>query len=134
MLQRRSDGLSRSSDRLERFQPVSGMVVPRFAGIATLMRLPYLDPAEAKQIDIGLFGIPFDGGTTNRPGARLGPRGVREASAMMRLVNGATLVAPYELCACADLGDVPVNPNDISATLRRIETFVASLAANRVTP
>jgi len=134
MLQRRSDGLSRSSDRLERFQPVSGMIVPRFAGIATLMRLPNLDPAEAEQIDIGLFGIPFDGGTTNRPGARLGPRGVREASALMRLVNGATLVAPSELCACADLGDVPVNPNDIVDTLQRVEVFIGSLVEQGVTP
>jgi guanidinopropionase len=128
------DDAARRSDRLHTFRPVSGMTLPRFAGIATFMRLPYLDPAEAGRIDIGLLGIPFDGATTNRPGARHGPRGVREASSLMRLVNGATLVAPYELCACADLGDVPVNPNDISATLRRIETFVASLAANRVTP
>jgi guanidinopropionase len=134
MLQRRSDSLARSSERLERFQPISGMVLPRFAGIATFMRLPHLDPSEAGRIDIGLFGIPFDGGTTNRPGARLGPRGVREASALMRLVNGATLVAPYELCACADLGDVPVNPNDIPDTLQRIETFVGSLVEQAVTP
>jgi guanidinopropionase len=122
------------SDRLQQFQPVSGMTLPRFAGIATFMRLPHLDPAEAGRIDIGLLGIPFDGATTNRPGARHGPRAVREASALMRLVNGATLVAPYDLCACADLGDVPVNPNDIADTLRRIETFVAGLAANGVTP
>ena len=134
MLQRTSDTLARRSDRLEKFQPVSGMVLPRFAGIATFMRLPCLDPGEASQIDIGLLGIPFDGGTTNRPGARLGPRGVREASSLMRLVNGATLVAPYELCACADLGDVPVNPNDIADTLQRIEAFVAGLVADGVTP
>jgi len=128
------DHKARRLDRLERFQPVSGMALPRFAGIATFMRLPHLDPAEAGQIAIRLFGIPFDGATTNRPGARLGPRGVREASSLMRLVNGATLVAPYELCACADLGDVPVNPNDISDTLRRIEAFVAGLVASGVTP
>lgn len=128
------DDAARRSDRLKTFQPVSGMVLPRFAGIATFMRLPHLDPVEAGRIDIGLFGVPFDGATTNRPGARLGPRGVREASSLMQLVNGATLVAPYELCACADLGDVPVNPNDISDTLGRIEAFVAGLAANGVTP
>src|SRR5215212_8958916 len=125
---------ARRPDRLERFQPVSGMVLPRFAGIATFMRLPHLDPAEAGRIDIGLLGIPFDGATTNRPGARHGPRAVREASALMRLVNGATLVAPYDLCACADLGDVAVNPNDIADTLRRIESFVAGLVADGVAP
>src|SRR4051812_28387528 len=122
------------SDRLQQFQPVSGMTLPRFAGIATFMRLPHLDPAEAGRIDIGLLGIPFDGATTNRPGARHGPRAVREASALMRLVNGATLVAPYDLCACADLGDVPVNPNHIADTLRRIETFVAGHPVERAPP
>ncbi len=121
--------------RLEAYQPLSGMVVPRFAGISTFMRLPYLDPAQAPgEIDIALVGIPFDGATTNRPGARLGPRQVRDASSLMRLVNDGTLVAPYELCACADVGDVPVNPIDVADTLRRIEAMIAHLHHGGVTP
>ncbi|ACL62408.1 agmatinase [Methylobacterium nodulans] len=121
--------------RLARFQPLSGMAMPRFAGLASLMRLPVLTPKEAvaEPIDIGLFGIPFDSATTNRPGARLGPRGVREQSALMRLVNHATGVCPYELCACADLGDVPVNPADVVDTLARIEAFTAPLHAAGLT-
>src|SRR3712207_7695234 len=100
--------------RLEDYRPLSGMVVPRFAGISTFMRLPYLAPTQAPgEIDIALLGIPFDGATTNRPGTRLGPRQVREASSLMRFVNYGTLVAPYDLCACADVGDVPVNPIDV---------------------
>ena len=111
------------------------MVVPRFAGISTFMRLPHIDPKLAPgEIDIGILGIPFDGATTNRPGARLGPRQVREASSLMRLVNYGTLVAPYDLCACADLGDVPVNPIDVHDTLRRIEAMIAHLAQGGVTP
>ncbi|MBL0404931.1 agmatinase [Microvirga aerilata] len=121
--------------RLEAFQPLSGMVVPRFAGISTFMRLPYLAPTQAPgEIDIALLGIPFDGATTNRPGARLGPRQVREASSLMRLVNYGTLVAPYDLCACADVGDVPVNPIDVQDTIRRIEAEVAYLHQGGVTP
>jgi guanidinopropionase len=121
--------------RLEAYQPLSGMVVPRFAGISTFMRLPYLAPTQAPgEIDIALVGIPFDGATTNRPGTRLGPRQVREASSMMRLVNYGTLVAPYDLCACADVGDVPVNPIDVQDTLRRIEAEIAYLHAGGVTP
>jgi guanidinopropionase len=121
--------------RLEAFQPLSGMVVPRFAGISTFMRLPHIDPQRSlAEIDIGLLGIPFDGATTMRPGTRLGPRQVREASSMMRLVNYGTKVAPYDLCACADLGDVAVNPIDVSDTLRRIETMIAHLAKQGVTP
>ena len=121
--------------RLEAYQPLSGMVVPRFAGISTFMRLPYLAPVEAPgEIDIAILGIPFDGATTNRPGTRLGPRQVREASSLMRLVNYGTLVAPYELCACADVGDVPVNPIDVQDTLRRIEAELSYLYQGGVTP
>jgi len=121
--------------RLEAYQPLSGMVVPRFAGISTFMRLPYLDPAQASgEIDIALLGIPFDGATTNRPGTRLGPRQVREASSLMRMVNAGTKVAPYELCACADVGDVPTNPVDLPDTLRRIEALVGHLHQGGVVP
>lgn len=121
--------------QLEAYQPLSGMVVPRFAGISTFMRLPYIAPTDAPgEIDIALLGIPFDGATTNRPGTRLGPRQVREASSLMRLVNYGTLVAPYELCACADVGDVPVNPIDVHDTLRRIEAEVSFLHQGGVTP
>ncbi|MGY2052548.1 agmatinase [Methylobacterium sp. JK268] len=121
--------------QLARFQPLSGMAMPRFAGLASLMRLPVLAPeaAIAGPIDIGLFGIPFDSATTNRSGARLGPRGVREQSALMRLVNGATGVSPYALCACADVGDVPVNPVDVADTLGRIEAFAGPLHAAGIT-
>ena len=108
------------------------MVVPRFAGISTFMRLPHLAPTQAPgEIDIALIGIPFDGATTNRPGTRLGPRQVREASSLMRLVNYGTLVAPYDLCACADVGDVPVNPIDVQDTLRRIEAEIVLSAPGR---
>ena len=109
---KKKTGLANREQRLEAYQPLSGMVVPRFAGISTFMRLPHLAPTQAPgEIDIALIGIPFDGATTNRPGTRLGPRQVREASSLMRLVNYGTLVAPYDLCACADVGDVPVNPD-----------------------
>jgi guanidinopropionase len=127
--------LNERAKRLAAYQPLSGMVVPRFAGISTFMRLPHLPAEEAPgEIDIALLGIPFDGATTNRPGARMGPRQVREASSLMRLVNYGTLVAPYDLCACADVGDAPVNPIDVSDTLRRIEAQIAHLHHGGVTP
>ena len=132
-LKKKSSGLPER--RLEAYQPLSGLVVPRFAGISTFMRLPYLVPLQAPgEIDIALLGIPFDGATTNRPGTRLGPRQVREASSLMRLVNDGTRVAPYELCACADVGDVPVNPIDVTDTVRRIEALVAHLHQGGVVP
>jgi guanidinopropionase len=94
-----------------------------------------LDPADALgEVDIGLIGIPFDGATTNRPGARLGPRGVREASTGTRTRNAATGIVPYDLAACADLGDVPVNPIDVAATARAIAAFYRPLAEAGLVP
>ncbi|WP_210483228.1 agmatinase [Microvirga antarctica] len=123
------------AQRLQAYQPLSGMVVPRFAGIATFMRLPHISPQlAAGEIEIALLGIPFDGATTNRPGTRLGPRQVREASSLMRLVNDGTLVAPYDLCVCADIGDIPVNPINVEDTLGRIDRFIHDLHQAGITP
>ncbi|MEE8275860.1 MAG: agmatinase [Alphaproteobacteria bacterium] len=105
----------------ERFQPTAMADMPRFADPATFMRLPHIsDPAE---IDIGIIGVPFDTGTTNRPGARHGPRQIRDMSTLMRRVHHVSKIAPFVLCRCADLGDAPVNPVDIQVSLERIETF-----------
>lgn len=120
--------------RIARFRPASGMDTPRFSGVASFMRLPVRDPAAAEGVEIGLVGIPFDGATTNRPGARLGPRGVREASTGTRGLNHATGIAPYALAACADLGDVPVNPIDAGETCRRIEAYVLHLRTAGIVP
>jgi guanidinopropionase len=93
------------------FKPVSGNVMPRFSGIATFMRLPHIaDPAEA---EIGLVGVPWDGGTTNRPGARHGPRQIRDMSTMTRSIHHVSGIKPFDLCRCADLGDVAVNPTAV---------------------
>ncbi|MBT5263582.1 MAG: agmatinase [Rhodospirillaceae bacterium] len=79
------------------------MTRPRYVGLPTFMRAPYLEDWEG--LEIGMIGVPYDGGVTNRPGARHGPREVRNQSTMMRTINQATGVAPYELCDVADIGD-----------------------------
>jgi len=113
-------------------QPLSGMVVPRFGEVATFMRLPIeRDPA---MLDIALVGVPFDGGTTNRPGARHGPREIRNMSTLMRRVHHVSKVAPYELCRVGDFGDTPVNPIDLHDSLLRIEEVFARLHGAGVTP
>jgi len=118
------------------FKPITGSVMPRFAGIPTLMRLPYVqahDP-EFADVEIGLVGIPWDGGTTNRPGARHGPRQVRDISTMIRNVNRASGIAPFAMCNCADLGDTPVNPVDLMDSLSRIETFFTGVCGAGIAP
>ena len=110
-------------------EPLSGTVVPRFGEIATFMRLPVeRDPAK---LDIALIGVPWDGGTTNRPGARHGPREIREMSTLMRRVHHVSLVSPYELCRVGDHGDTPVNPIDLHDSLARIEAFLRPPARGR---
>ncbi|UFN51191.1 agmatinase [Roseomonas sp. OT10] len=113
-------------------QPVDAALVPRFAGIATFMRLPVA--AAAAGLDIAFLGVPWDAGTTNRAGARHGPRALREQSALMRRAHHVTGVQPYDLARVADLGDVTVNPFDIRDTLRAIEAAVAGVAAAGAVP
>lgn len=115
-------------------QPVTGRSQPRYAGVATFMKLPLIDAEDASGVDVGLVGVPWDGGTTNRPGARLGPREMRGASTQMRSYNDATGIEPYAIAACADLGDAPVNPLDFAGTLASIERFFASLRSQGVRP
>jgi guanidinopropionase len=115
-------------------QPISGFVTPRFGGIATFMRLPHVPLEQAAGIDIGLAGIPWDAGTTNRPGPRHGPRQIRDNSAMIRRMHQVTRVVPYDLANCADLGDCPVNPADVQDGLERIETWFKSLVGKGVRP
>ena len=115
-------------------QPLSGLEVPRFAGIATFMRLPHIPLNKARDLDIGFVGVPFDGGTTNRPGPRHGPRQMRDMSAFIRKVNPATRIEPYDLVNVADLGDCPVNPADVKNSLRRIERYFSRLVAKGIRP
>ncbi len=118
------------------FLPVSALDVPRFAGVPTFMRLPHvpLDKVAGSGVEIGIVGIPWDGGTTNRAGARHGPRALRDASSMMRMVNQATAVAPFHTARIADVGDVTPNPIGLDDTLGRIERFYDTLHAVGVTP
>src|SRR5579863_9950643 len=72
-------------------EPLSGMVVPRFGEIASFMRLPI--ERDPRKLDIAVVGVPWDGGTTNRPGARHGPREIRNTSTLMRRIHHVSRVA-----------------------------------------
>ncbi|KUJ80483.1 agmatinase [Ruegeria marisrubri] len=118
------------------FQPVSGFDLPRFAGVPTFMRLPLMglsDPRLA-QVDVGFLGLPWDAGTTNRPGPRHGPRQVRDLSTMIRAQHGVSGVRPFDLVNCADLGDVPPNPADLQDSMSRITAAVSQVRQARVLP
>ena len=118
------------------FRPVSGMDLPRFAGLATFMRLPYVPSGHPRrgEVEIGILGLPFDGGTTNRPGPRHGPRALRDASTMIRAQHPVTGLRPYEAAACADLGDAGPNPVDVLDSLARFEAAISGLKAAGIRP
>ena len=109
------------------------MKEPRFAEIATFMRAPLADSLD--NLDIGLIGVPTDLGVTNRAGARHGPREIRNASSLMRTLNLALNVNPYELCRIADLGDVRFpNRYDLDLQVEEIEAFYAKVHSAGVLP
>lgn len=113
-------------------QPVDAAVVPRFAGIASFMRLPVV--ASAAGLDVALYGLPWDGGTTNRAGARHGPREIRNLSSLMRSGHHVTGLEPFSVVKAADVGDVSVNPIDLLDSLKRIEAGVAEIVAAGAIP
>jgi guanidinopropionase len=112
--------------------PIDTTKIPRFAGLSTFMRLPYFE--SVKGLDIALLGVPFDLGTTNRPGTRHGPRQVREMSSFIRKMNPKSFIAPFDICNVADCGDAPINPMNLEDSLKRIENFYNSVAKENVMP
>lgn len=113
-------------------QPPDLDTMPRFAGVATFMRLPV--EHDFSKIDIALAGVPWDGGTTNRAGARHGPREIRNMSSLIRRINHASGIAPFALCRVADVGDAPVNPISVPDSLGRIRTFYERIASAGAVP
>ena len=118
------------------FLPISGFDLPRFAGVPTFMRLPHvsLDEARIQDVEIGIIGVPWDSGTTNRPGPRHGPRQLRDASTMIRAEHPVSGVRPYERSNCADLGDVSINPADIEDSMNRITAFYNRVLGKGIKP
>jgi guanidinopropionase len=114
-------------------EPFDPMREPRFTGLPTFMRAPFAESLEG--IDIGLIGVPTDIGVTNRPGARHGPREIRNASSLMRAFNLGLQVSPYELCRVADLGDVRLaHRYDLEQQVTEIEAFYRRVHAAGVLP
>jgi guanidinobutyrase len=116
----------------ELFQPLSGNAMPRFGGPATFMRLPARG-IEAG-LDVAFVGVPFDIGTSNRPGARLAPRQMRDESRMLRPYNMATRAAPFDSLRVADAGDVAINTFNLMKSVTIIEEHFDALLASGAIP
>jgi len=104
------------------FKPLDGRKFPRFSGICTFFRLPY--HTDVNDLDVSVLGVPWDGSVSFRPGARFGPRAVREASVLMRAYSPEADVRPFDAIKVADAGDISVVPHDAAATAANIEEHV----------
>ncbi|MCB5945668.1 agmatinase [Acidocella sp. KAb 2-4] len=113
-------------------QPLSGNVMPRCGGIASMMRLPVYESAAG--LDACFVGVPFDLGTSNRTGTRFGPRQIRAESVLLRPYNVATRKGPFEHLRVADIGDVAVNPYNLHDSIARIEAKYDELLTHGAKP
>lgn len=108
--------------------PIDPLEVPRFAGPATFARLPRLDQVE--RCDVAIVGVPFDTGTTYRPGARFGPMSVRAGSRLLRAYNPAQDVSPFASQQVADAGDIACTPFNIDDAIAQIHDGARELIAD----
>ena len=106
--------------------PVSGTVVPRFAGLSTFARLPEL--RDVRRCDVAILGVPFDAGTSYRPGARFGPQAIRQASRHLRTNYHPDYdTEPFVQLQVADAGDLACNPFRIEEAIEQIEAGASEL-------
>lgn len=113
-------------------QPLGGNDMARFAGPATMMRLP--TQPDAAGLDACFVGVPIDIGTSNRSGTRHGPRQIRAESCMLRPYNMATGAAPFDRLQVADIGDVPINTFDLKKTIDIITASYGEILKHNCIP
>ncbi len=113
-------------------QPLGGNEMPRFGGPATMMRLPAQESGEG--LDVCFVGVPFDVGTSNRSGARFGPRQIRAESCLIRPYNMATRAAPFDSLQVADIGDVAINTFNLRESIRIIEAAYGEILGHGCKP
>jgi agmatinase len=107
-------------------QPRASFKSPRFAQPATFMRLPHVE--DPRGLDVAIVGVPYDGGTSYRPGARLGPREIRSQSSLIRSYSYFQKVAPFDRLNVADVGDVDAPPVSIEKCYEAVEARIGAIA------
>jgi agmatinase len=111
--------------------PIDSLRIPRFAGPATFARLPTLE--EVGHADVAVVGVPFDAGTTYRPGSRFGPSAIRQGSRLLRPFHPALGVRPFEAHQVVDAGDLPCSPFNIDEAISDVQTGAAALMGDGAT-
>ena len=117
---------------MKKYKPANSLESPRFCGIRTFMRLPYVPTAE--KADFAVVGVPFDTGVTFRAGARFGPEAIRSNSVILKPYNIALDVDIFNHCSGYDYGDLPVVPGFIEDTYEKIEKGLVPLLDKGIIP
>ena len=99
-----------------RYGPADSSKTPRFTGVRTFMRLPYVETLD--DVDVAMIGVPIDDAVSYKSGARFGPEGIRSASALLRPYNQRLRVDVTEHLSMIDHGDSPTVPGYHEGTLR----------------
>jgi agmatinase len=113
-------------------QPRASFKSPRFAQPATFMRLPHVE--DPRGLDVAIVGVPYDGGTSYRPGARLGPREIRSQSSLIRSYSYSQKVSPFDRLNVADVGDVDAPPVSIDRCYEAVEARIGAITAAGARP
>ena len=109
--------------------------LPHYAGINTFLKAPYIENVrDVGKFDAAIIGVPFDGGTTYRPGTRFGPQGIRRISALYTPYNYELGVDLREQMTLCDVGDVFTIPANIEKTFDQISRAVAHVASSGALP
>ncbi len=106
------------------YEAFSDFDLPTYVGPSTFAKLPWVtDPSELRRrlVDVAIVGAPFDDAVSHRPGARFGPRAIREAQYTTGSIHSLQLgVEPFEILRVVDAGDA----NIIPAWIERSHAFI----------
>ena len=109
--------------------------LPHFAGINTFLKAPYVEDVHTVgNYDVALLGVPFDGGTTYRPGTRFGPQAIRRISALYTPYYFEMGVDLRESITLADIGDVFVIPANIEKAFDQISRAMSHVVRSGAFP
>lgn len=117
---------------MKKYFPLDSLKAPKFCGLRTFMRLPYIQTLE--DVDVTFIGIPFDTGGSYRTGQRFGPAAIRDASVMVRRHNPISKINIFDYISGTDYGDLPVVPGNIEETYRLIEEGLLPVIEAGVVP
>lgn len=116
-----------------KYQPKDSFKSPRFCGVRTFMRLPFVEQVD-EHMDFVITGIPFDSGQSFRTGARFGPEAIRDFSILLRPYNPEQDINIFDYISGIDYGDIPIIPGYISETYKKIEEELTPVIEKGIIP